>query len=198
MSQQPASRSAGPSRRRWAAPTFWGLRLVLGVHALMAVTQPIMAGSYLSGNVDAIAVHGAVGSSLIFVGMVQVVVAALAAWPGGGPWWPVPATLALVVAEVVQVSAGYARTLGLHIPLGVAIVGSTVAMFVWSLTRRAAAAAADLPATEPLDAPAAQLAEPPAAQRADPSAAQPLDAPGAQPADAPGLRSAGAAPEGGG
>lgn len=126
-----AGRGRGPVTR-------WLFRLVLGIHAVLAVAQPLLAGSYLSGNLDAIGWHATIGSSLLPLALLQLLAAVLFWWPGRGPWWPALATMALIVAEVTQVSAGYSRTLGLHIPLGVAIVGGSVALFVWSLRWRPA------------------------------------------------------------
>lgn len=131
----PPALTSSPVRR--PRLTLWLLRGILGLHAALAVAQPVLAGSYLSGNVDAIAIHGPIGSALIPIGMLQFVIAVLFWWPGRGPWWPALVSAFLVVAEITQVTAGYARTLGLHIPLGVLITGSVVVLFGWSVRWRA-------------------------------------------------------------
>ncbi|HEY0637040.1 MAG TPA: hypothetical protein VGD67_05280 [Pseudonocardiaceae bacterium] len=115
------------------------LVVVLALHAALAVLQPIFAGSYLSGSIDAMTVHGISGSLVTVVCLAQLVVAALFWRPGRGPAWPLLATVALFLAEGVQLGVGYTRTLAIHLPLGVAIVGCTVAMFIWSLAWRPAA-----------------------------------------------------------
>lgn len=112
------------------------LRIGFGIQAAMAVSQPILAGSYLSGNLDAISVHSAIGGSLAPVAFLVLVLAVVHRWPGGGPTWPASVMAVLLILVVVQANAGYSRTLGLHIPLGVAIVGSTVALFAWSVLAR--------------------------------------------------------------
>lgn len=111
---------------------------VLGMHAAMVVTQPFLAGMFLSGLVDAIQVHGIIGSALPAVGLLQIVTAVLLWRPGGGPLWPLQISSVLFLAEGFQVVMGYTGALGMHLPLGVAIVAGTVAMFIWSLVWRPA------------------------------------------------------------
>ncbi|UYM07061.1 hypothetical protein [Solicola gregarius] len=126
----------GPKPRGQAAFR-WILVVVLGVHAALAFGQSILAGMYLSGSLDAMEVHGAIGSSLVAVTMLQGVASLLFLFPGGGPWWPLLAAVVLFFVEGLQIGMGYARTLGLHIPLGVAIIVVTIMMFVWSLRWKA-------------------------------------------------------------
>lgn len=113
--------------------TRWILRVGFAVLAGLAVAQPILAGSYLSGNLDAISVHSIIGGTLTPISFVALVLAGLHWWPGRGPAWPALVMAVLVVLIVVQANAGYSRTLGLHVPLGVAIVGTTVGLFGWSV-----------------------------------------------------------------
>ena len=107
--------------------------MILGIHAAIAFNQSILAGMYLSGNLDAMKLHGALGSSLTVVIMVQSVAALLFLYPGRGPWWPLAVTVPMFFVIGLQIGMGYARTLGLHVPLGVALIVVPVGMFVWSL-----------------------------------------------------------------
>lgn len=107
--------------------------MVLGIHAAIAFTQSILAGAYLSGSLTAMEIHGILGSGLTVVVMIQGVAALLFLYPGRGPWWPLVASVILFFVEGMQVGFGYTRALGLHIPLGVAIITVVIAMFVWSL-----------------------------------------------------------------
>jgi hypothetical protein len=109
---------------------------VLGAHAVAAAAQPFLAGAYLSGQFDAIGLHGTNGSLMSAWCLLQFVVAVLFWRPGRGPGWPALATVAVFLAEGAQTGTGYAGQLGIHVPLGVAIVGGTVAMFIWSLAWR--------------------------------------------------------------
>lgn len=114
----------------------WSLRAGLGIQAGLAVTQPVLAGSFLSGNLDAITLHSSIGGLLPAIAFGALILALLHWLLGRGPGWPALAMAVLVVLVVVQATAGYSRTLGLHIPLGVTIVTSTVALFAWSLVGR--------------------------------------------------------------
>lgn len=135
-SYSPAEATVGS--QRWPRATRALLIVVLFVHAGFAAAQPFFAGAFLSGSVDAIAVHSIIGNTLPGWCILQIPVTALFWWPGRGPWWPLLATVVLFVAESVQLGTGYAGALAAHIPLGVAIVATTVVMFVWSLVWRPA------------------------------------------------------------
>ncbi|WP_345377871.1 hypothetical protein [Pseudonocardia yuanmonensis] len=124
-------RLPGVRRPRVAPWTLWTLRVLLTVHVLAVLGQPLLAGLYLSGDVDAIAVHGAVGSALAAVGLVLIAGAAAYVLAGRGRWWVLPATVALFFAEGLQVGFGYARQLGLHVPLGVLVVTVSVLLAAW-------------------------------------------------------------------
>jgi hypothetical protein len=107
---------------------------MITTHLLMVLAQPVLAGMFLTGDVDAIAVHGLNGSLLALVAMVLIAAAvAYAVAARGRLWVPVLAVL-LFLADGFQIGMGYARELQLHIPLGVAIVTTSilVAAWVWS------------------------------------------------------------------
>jgi hypothetical protein len=75
------------------------------------------------------------------VALIQLGVA-VAVWrPGRGPGWPALASLALLLAEVAQIAVGYQQRLAVHVPLGVAIFGLTVALTLasWRLSGQARA-----------------------------------------------------------
>lgn len=133
MQEQAVGRADQGAARGVYRSTRWALRVGLFVQAAMAVTQPILAGLYLSGNLDAIDIHSTIGGSLAAVTFVVLLLALLHWLIGRGPAWPSLALAVLVVAVVTQATAGYSRTLGLHIPLGVTVVGSSVVLFGWSV-----------------------------------------------------------------
>jgi hypothetical protein len=111
---------------RFARP----LRAIVLLHAALVLTQAALAGQFLSGHGAWLRVHETNAGVIQLVGLVQLVVAVLVWRPGRGPGWPALASLALLVAEEFQIGFGYARVLALHVPLGVAIFGLTVAMLV--------------------------------------------------------------------
>lgn len=111
--------------------SLWLLRTVLTVHLLAVLAQPVLAGLFLTGDIDAIAVHGTIGSTLAAVDLV-VIGATLAYVLGGrGRLWVLPVVVALFLAVGLQIGFGYSRTLEIHIPLGVAIVTTSVLLAIW-------------------------------------------------------------------
>jgi hypothetical protein len=112
--------------------TLWTLRIVLVLHASLVVAQPILAGYFLSGEVDAIDIHGPIGSSLWMISLIQFVVAMFYWRPGGGRLWPAGVTILLFFAEFLQLIFGYAQNFAIHVPLGTAIVVGVVTLTIWS------------------------------------------------------------------
>ena len=120
-----------PKVRRPRA-SLMGLRITLLLHAVLVAAQPILAGYFLSGNVDAMNIHGPIGSSLWMVAMIQFAVAAIYWLGGGGRAWPTVVTAGVFVAEFVQLIFGYQQNFAVHVPLGTAIVVTVIWMTVWS------------------------------------------------------------------
>jgi hypothetical protein len=109
------------------------LRGMLVLHTILIVIQPIAAGYFLSGNVDAMNdVHATVGSTVWMIAFLQTVAAACYTLLGRGRIWPSVLSAALVVAEFVQLTYGYLQNFAVHIPLGTAIVITVIWMTVWS------------------------------------------------------------------
>lgn len=111
--------------------TLWLLRGVVTVHLVAVLAQPVLAGAFLAGDVDAIAVHGTIGSLLAVVGMATIVATVLYVVGGRGRLWVVPVAIGLFLADGIQIGAGFSRDLGLHVPLGVAIVVASVLLAAW-------------------------------------------------------------------
>jgi hypothetical protein len=112
--------------------SLWALRIVLLLHCTLICAQPILAGYFLAGEVDAMNVHGPIGGSIWMLGFLQVLVAAVYWLRGGGRVQPVLWSMALVAAEFVQLTFGYLQNFAVHVPLGTAIVGTVIWMTVWS------------------------------------------------------------------
>jgi hypothetical protein len=106
------------------------LRILVTAYLVAVLAQPVLAGLFLTGDVDAITVHSAVGSALAAFGMV-LVAATLVYVLRRGRLWVLPAAVVLFVAVGLQVGMGYARTLQIHLPLGVAIAAAVVLLTVW-------------------------------------------------------------------
>ncbi len=131
----PPERVALPERAASSGPlvTLWLLRAVVTLFLLAVLAQPVLAGLYLSGELDALAVHGAIAGVVILLAMALVGAALLFSTLGRGRFWPLPVAVATFLAAGLQTGFGYARQLGLHIPLGVALVTAAVllAVAVW-------------------------------------------------------------------
>jgi hypothetical protein len=123
---------AAERRVRRPRGSLWSLRLTLLLHAGLVVAQPILAGYFLAGEVDAMDAHGPIGSTLWMVSMIQFVVALFYWLAGGGRIWPLLVTVVLFLAEFVQLTYGYLQNFAVHVPLGTAIVVTVVWMTVWS------------------------------------------------------------------
>ena len=110
------------------------LRVVLATHLLAVLAQPVLAGLYLTGDVDAIGWHGDVGSLLAAVALLVVAAALSYVLAGRGGWWVLAVAVLLFLADGYQIGAGFERALAIHIPLGVLIVLASVLFTAWSWT----------------------------------------------------------------
>lgn len=117
--------------------TLWILRVAVVLHAASVAMQPVLAGRYLSGEYDALAMHQA-NSFVLHGACVVGFFAAVAYWRvGRGRGWPALLLFGLFLAEGIQVGFGYERQLAVHIPLGVTIVLTAIWLAAWSFTARA-------------------------------------------------------------
>lgn len=98
------------------------LRVTATTLALLALLQAMLAGSFLNGTYDSLKDHDDNAMMLATVVVVQLVVAFFVRRPGGGPLWPLWSTALLTVAVIGQITAGYARSIGVHVTLGVLLV----------------------------------------------------------------------------
>ncbi len=118
--------------------TIWLLRIVLTVHVVAVLGQPILAGMFLTGDVDAITAHGTVGSILAAWDLLVIGVAIAYAIAARGRIGVPIATVAMFLLVGFQIGMGYSRELQWHIPLGVAIVTASLLMAFWVWTPTAA------------------------------------------------------------
>lgn len=107
------------------------LRVIAALHSLALLVQPMLAGIYLSGEVNIIRVHEINGNIVATLGIAQLVAAIVFRWKGKGRGWPLHATAVILVAEVVQLQLGYLALVAVHLPLGVSIISMQILMTVW-------------------------------------------------------------------
>jgi hypothetical protein len=150
LTSRPAT--TGPAGGRLATTTRWSLRLVATVQLATVVAQPVLAGRYLTGDVDAIAAHGTNAMVTGVATFTLTALAALHAWLGGGSWRLALAALGLSAMVGEQIHSGFVDALAIHVPLGVAVVACSVlvAARVWTSDGPEAGP----PAVEPDDDPA--------------------------------------------
>ena len=107
------------------------LRVVAVGHAVAVCLQPVLAGVYLNGSGGAMRLHEPIGLGVALLCLGQLLIATIY-WRSGGRGLAVIATLALLLAEGLQIGMGYSRQLALHIPLGIAIVAIACTFAVWT------------------------------------------------------------------
>jgi len=120
-----------PTVTRGARWPWWLLRIGVTVQAIVTFLQPVFAGRFLAGDYGALAEHRAGAQIVLGCCVVQLLTTLLAWRPGrasGRLFW---FAVLLTVAVYEQLHAGFDRNLGLHIPLGVLVVGVTA----WLLYR---------------------------------------------------------------
>jgi hypothetical protein len=114
---------------RWIV---WAMRGLATLHLALVLEQAVLAGMFVTGEVDMLARHSdnAVLTSTV---MIFLLVAAILLWrPGRGPGRPALVCAGLVVAETAQIMLGQSRLLAVHIPLGVTIFGVSMALALWT------------------------------------------------------------------
>ena len=128
---QPPALDAPPPVVRGPRTTAWLLRILITLHALAAIAQPVLAGAYLQGAFDAIGLHSG-NAILVLLLCFFAALAAVPYWLRNGAGWPVLVLSALWLAEGFQIGMGYALVLAVHVPLGVLVVGTAVALLIWA------------------------------------------------------------------
>lgn len=124
----PSASAAGRRAPGWPLAVF---RSVVAVHVLLVLAQAAFAGRFLGGDSAALALHERNGTEIITVVALAQIVAAVLLWrPGRGSVLPAAVSAGLFAAEVLQIGYGFTGRLALHVPLGVAILGTAVALLV--------------------------------------------------------------------
>jgi hypothetical protein len=123
-----------PQRVRRPVITLWSLRVALTVHLLAVLAQPVLAGLFLTGDVDAIAAHGAVAIAIALLTLILVGITLGYVTVGRGRLWPLAAIVGLFLLEGFQIGIGFSRQLQLHVPTGVVVVVASVLLAAWIWT----------------------------------------------------------------
>lgn len=127
---QPASATPPrPRRRPFFLVCLVLLRIFAPLHAVFAIAQPVTMGQYLSGAYQALELHSIFGHLLSVAAFLLGLVTLLYAIAGGRAWIAIVCG-PLFFLEGFQVGMGYARQLGIHVPLGVGIVTLAVLLAI--------------------------------------------------------------------
>ena len=127
------------------------MRLLAVVLLVQILLQAALAGAFVSGDVGLLGLHTLNGILLVLTSAALLPAAVLVVRPGRGPWWPIAFSVVFWFLIATQVGFGFARRVGLHIPLGMAVFGMICGFTWWAFARRPAAPA---PSPAPVPAPA--------------------------------------------
>ncbi|WAL63877.1 hypothetical protein ORV05_23140 [Amycolatopsis cynarae] len=124
------------SRKPRGRLLWWLFRGTLCLLAFDAVLQAVLAGRFLSGAYPMLNLHQLNATSVGVLSFVDIVVA-VAAWRAcRGPGSLALASVVLSAAIVAQIALGFRRVLGLHIPLGVTVIGLACWLALWVCTHQ--------------------------------------------------------------
>jgi hypothetical protein len=111
----------------WAV---WSLRTTALLASLLVLTQAVLAGLFVTGDVGMLELHSVNAGLVISIAFLQLIAAVLVWRPGRGAVWPIWASAAVFALAEAQAGFGYARLVSAHIPLGVALFGASVGLLV--------------------------------------------------------------------
>ncbi|MCA2207560.1 hypothetical protein [Nocardia rosealba] len=114
---------------RWPLPVF---RATVTVAAALVFAQAALAGGFLAGHFEALAMHSRNGGLVGVVFLVQVVASVLLWRKGSGPAWPVRTAVIQLLIAAALIPLGEERVLAVHIPLAVALSIGTALQVSWA------------------------------------------------------------------
>ncbi|PZG08054.1 hypothetical protein [Nonomuraea aridisoli] len=110
----------------------WALRVTATGHLLGVLVQAVLAGLFVTGDVDLLTWHQNNGGFTFSMLFLQLVCAVLLWRPVRLAARPALISLAMVLVETAQVALGNARLVALHIPLGMALFGMSAVFTMWA------------------------------------------------------------------
>ncbi|MFF0430194.1 hypothetical protein [Streptomyces sp. NPDC004520] len=103
------------------------LRIATAFLSVLMLAQVALAGGFLGGHYDMLALHGTLGRVITVVALLTAVAAFLVR-RAGGPRAVLPAAIALVPVLVGQIALGMGRAVTLHVLLGVILVSAVAVL----------------------------------------------------------------------
>ncbi|ONM49857.1 hypothetical protein [Nocardia donostiensis] len=114
---------------RWPLPLF---RATATAAAVLVFAQAALAGGFLAGHFEALAMHSRNGGLVALVFFGQLVCAVLLWRKGGGPTWPARTAVLQLAIAAALIPLGEERVLAVHIPLAVGLSISTALLVSWA------------------------------------------------------------------
>ncbi|MFE3144433.1 hypothetical protein [Streptomyces scopuliridis] len=119
--------------------TTWVLRVTATLFLLMTLAQGLSASLFVTGDVDLLTVHSAIGGILSVVALVQLVVAVLEhrtrRRAGQPATWQLPTLSTLVLVMTTgQIGLGMARVVAPHVFIGVTTAALAMLVLLVVLT----------------------------------------------------------------
>lgn len=101
-------------------------RVLAGLMAALVLFQGALAGAHLSGQDGALGVHEAMGTVVLTsLGLLTTVVSGLAFRRNR---WAFPVTFVALLGLWTQLTSGFADRLDIHLPLGITLFGTYLAI----------------------------------------------------------------------
>jgi hypothetical protein len=100
--------------------------------AVLVIAQAALAGGFLSGNYEALAVHEVNGGLVVLALLVQLATAVVLWRKGEAPSWPVRTSAIQLAIAGALIPLGQLRVLTVHVPLAVGLTVGVALMVVWS------------------------------------------------------------------
>jgi hypothetical protein len=111
-------------------------RVLTTVLAVDAYLQAVLAGRFLAGDFGMLLAHRVNGTDGVAILSFLLIIVSIVAWRAKQvPGRVVGYATALSGAIVLQILMGFDRVLGVHIPLGVAIIVLSTILAVWAWRR---------------------------------------------------------------
>lgn len=123
------------------------LRIIAALQSILMLVQVALAGGFLGGHYDMLAIHGTLGRVITVVALL-VAVAAFFVRRFGGPRSIFPASVVMVTALVGQIALGLGRSVAAHVVLGVILVSAVAVLCQRVMTTPLPAEAPAVPAPD--------------------------------------------------
>ncbi|MGW0828490.1 hypothetical protein [Streptomyces sp. NPDC002845] len=128
-------------------PSLLSLRITAAFQSILMLVQVALAGGFLGGHFDMLAMHGTLGRVIAVVALLMAV-AAFFVRRFGGPRSVLPASVVVLLALVAEIALGLSRSVASHVLLGVILVSAVAVLSQRVMTTPLPAKAPAVPAPD--------------------------------------------------